>query len=209
MQTNAPAPWHLTGDGYVLIYKFPQDFAAAHTGAYEYKGGYGAVSLLNYHSSNVGPYQEIMFIPGQVAYPQKTGYSISKIYVSSESSVLNGQTNWGIPKELAEFEALPQVDGSGRIQVCKEGQPFVDLTIKPLGPAIPLNGAVLPPLVQYRNGQTYITRLKSTGAGRYVRILNADVYNGSFPNFTQFTPMMAVKITNFKLTLLEPEILNR
>jgi hypothetical protein len=204
---NTPAPWTLTGDGYILVYKFPQDFAIKYTGSYTFKGGFGAIMLANYHSSNVGPYREIVFIPGQIAYPGKTGYSISKIYVSSESSLVSGQTNWGIPKELAEFDVVKQPDGSERIQVCKEGLPFVGVTVKPAGPPIPLNGAVLPPLVQHLNGRTYITKLKSSGKGRYARVINAQVYNGAFPNFTQFNPMMAVRITNFKMTFPEPEIL--
>jgi hypothetical protein len=30
--------------------------------------------------------------------------SISKIYVSTQDSIDNGQKNWGIPKEMAHFE---------------------------------------------------------------------------------------------------------
>jgi len=54
-----------------------------------------------------GPYDEIMFIPGffKTAIKDETGKilhdhspRVTRIYVSSESSIFHGRKNWNIPK---------------------------------------------------------------------------------------------------------------
>ncbi len=196
---RAPAPWQLTGDGYVLLYQLPHHFAAAHSNGYPYRGGFGAVVLVNYHSSNVGPYRELLFIPGMIAYPGKTGYSIHRIYVTTLASVVNGQMNWGIPKERADFQAETLPDGAERIRVLKDNRPFFEVTLRAHGPAVPLTAAVLPPLVQQRDNRTFITRLQSTGVGRYARMSDVRADAAHFPDVSPFAPLIAMKIVNFRM----------
>ena len=88
---TAPAPWSLSGDGYMIFYKFTREFVAQFgfvppelEGRFD--GYLGSVMLVNYQSSPVGPYRELLFIPGKfkvenglVTRPQ----SITKIYVNS------------------------------------------------------------------------------------------------------------------------------
>lgn len=73
----------------------------------EDKDGLGMVMIISYSDSNVGPYDELLF-----AIPCKNpsinnellpSYRIPVIYVSTEASVRNGRKNWGIRKELANF----------------------------------------------------------------------------------------------------------
>jgi acetoacetate decarboxylase len=63
-------------------------------------------------TSGVGPYQELLFIPGLFHIDGRYTFSISKIYVSTEASVRSGIENWAIPKELADFKIDTQDDGS-------------------------------------------------------------------------------------------------
>src|SRR6187549_840298 len=121
-EIKAPAPWTLTGDGYIFVYKFSQDFVRSQglippflQGAY--RGGFGAVMLVDYHTSGVGAYRELLFIPGVFEVNGKNYYSITKIYVSTMASVVNGQENWGIPKEVADFDIQRLDDSSERITV--------------------------------------------------------------------------------------------
>ncbi|NOS55010.1 MAG: hypothetical protein HOP37_01990, partial [Cyclobacteriaceae bacterium] len=104
----ASAPWKLTGSGYILLYRFPKAFVAEHGFLVDFQkekfvSGWGAVMLVDYKTSPVGPYRELLFIPGIFSFNKKKVFSISKIYVSTQNSVINGIENWGIPKELADF----------------------------------------------------------------------------------------------------------
>ncbi|KAL4759391.1 uncharacterized protein BDW70DRAFT_80695 [Aspergillus foveolatus] len=68
-----------------------------------------AVMIVRYEETDVGPYDELIFIPGRAANP-KTGKKemrISNIYVSTDASVWNGRRNWNIPKHRARFEFMP------------------------------------------------------------------------------------------------------
>ncbi|CAE6488302.1 unnamed protein product [Rhizoctonia solani] len=56
-----------------------------------YQGGLGTIQLIRYHSSPVGPYDELLYVPGQMNY--KVG-----------DSTVSGN----IPKHLARFEFTPE-----------------------------------------------------------------------------------------------------
>jgi len=80
------------------------------------RGGIGSVQIIRYHMSSVGPYDELLIVPGAFKPPpgcpnQGPGLRVTQIYVSSLESVLNGRRNWNIPKKLARFE-FRQVEGS-------------------------------------------------------------------------------------------------
>ncbi|KAF8754569.1 hypothetical protein RHS01_06054 [Rhizoctonia solani] len=89
-----PLPWHAkelprgaldTGE----IDKF-QELQAT------FQGGLGTIQLIRYHSSPVGPYDELLYVPGQMNY--KIG-----------GSSMSGRRNSGnIPKHLAKFEFTPE-----------------------------------------------------------------------------------------------------
>ncbi|KIY53928.1 hypothetical protein FISHEDRAFT_68494 [Fistulina hepatica ATCC 64428] len=73
------------------------------------------IMLLRYLDTAVGPYDEIIFIPGKFRHPipagrekakqtTETSQRITNIYVSTPQSVWNGRRNWNIMKHLARFE---------------------------------------------------------------------------------------------------------
>src|SRR5213596_1104261 len=104
-QQIVPPLWRLTGRGYILLYRwFPRDFVSdqgqvPQTLAGSFRGGASAVMVVNYENSGVGPYRDLLFIPGLF----ERGFSITRIYVSTPASVASGRANWGIPKQLADF----------------------------------------------------------------------------------------------------------
>lgn len=106
MSQIVPPPWRLTGNGIILLYRFPRDFAEPWLQPElrsTFLGGIGAVMCVDYLSSDCGPYRELLFIPGAFRVGGRIRYSISKIYVSTATSVVSGIANWGIPKQQAEF----------------------------------------------------------------------------------------------------------
>ncbi len=61
-------PWDLEGQGYFLLFRFDREFIN-HEGRFPEgvvaDGGFGCVAVVNVLSSNVGPYGELLFIPGK------------------------------------------------------------------------------------------------------------------------------------------------
>lgn len=72
----------------------------------------GSVQIIRYLSSPLGPYDELTYVPGNMTYKVGasfiSGPSITRIYVSSAASIVNGRRNWNIPKELARFTFTPE-----------------------------------------------------------------------------------------------------
>ena len=82
-----PAPWTLRGSGAVALFARPV----------------GALMLIRYASSPVGPYDELLWLRLRISlrgpFP-----SVERIVVNVPASVEGGRHNWGIPKYRAEFD---------------------------------------------------------------------------------------------------------
>ena len=67
---DAAAPWHLTGRGFILMYRFQDSFIRENCFLpEEWKetkwSGMGYVMLVDYQDTPVGPYKELLVIPGK------------------------------------------------------------------------------------------------------------------------------------------------
>ncbi|QRV78562.1 hypothetical protein RhiJN_06577 [Ceratobasidium sp. AG-Ba] len=87
-----------------------------------YTGGLGTIQLIRYHTSPVGPYDELLYVPGNMSYktgPSSTisGLSVTRIYVSSTASVVNGTAAKLQVKSFPSFSSyhLFAFDGIGNI----------------------------------------------------------------------------------------------
>lgn len=114
--------------------------------------------LVNYQTSNCGPYGELLVIPGKYQYGREKKHTISKIYVSSQASVDNGRINWGIPKELAQFSFEPQSDKIEKVTVTSgnkdESSPIFTASFKTGSVPFPVSTRLLPfPLIQHLDGR--------------------------------------------------------
>ncbi|ORY92840.1 hypothetical protein BCR35DRAFT_349157 [Leucosporidium creatinivorum] len=128
----APAPWLMHGSGWVFVTHTPfsKTPLPLPAGAYDpfeegtsfdksgdYHGGTGVVMLLRYTDCPVGPYDELIYCPGYLAFKEgaekdgegkdEFGMSVTRIYVSAAASVKNGRKNWGVPKHQAVFSFTP------------------------------------------------------------------------------------------------------
>lgn len=125
-------PWTLRGDAYwffplpsLLPWSSSRLPQAAHDPIQATKagqnggaiGGLGNVQLVRYTESPVGSYDELIYIPGHFEVPSdpaigrsqasRSAIRITRIYVSTIASVVNGRRNWNIPKRLARFTFEP------------------------------------------------------------------------------------------------------
>ena len=203
----APAPWFLTGNGFVLLYHLPAAFnhQFGFMADYQkagYKGGIGAVMLVDYKSSDVGPYYELLYIPGLFYIGGKLTFSISKIYVSSYDSLWNARENWAIPKELAQFKVTTLPDGSHRFQASQQDHQFLEVALKPKGWQIPFTSKLLPlsRITQQNHlGDLLLTPITLKGQVRFcsseVKFSEPDF----FPPIHQLKPIVTLTIQDFSM----------
>jgi len=208
----APPPWHLAGDGYIWLFKFPRDFVEHYGFLAEWQRSalrltLGAVMLIDYRQSNVGPYRELLFIPGQLKLAGQRVFSISKAYVSTSDSVVNGIENWGIPKQLATFERMTSPDGGERFGVALDGRAFFTARLEPFGPRFPVSSELIPLTVgQERRGDLLITRSTASGTGRPCRTRELQVAAPCFPDVSKLKPITALAVQDLCMTFPLPQI---
>lgn len=200
-----PAPWNLVGRGYILLYRLDREFLSSHhiLGKEELKdfaGGFGAVMLVEYKDSNVGPYQELLFIPGKFRVGDDKWHRITRIYVSTDISVVNGRKNWGIPKELAKFSFLETEKGQETIEAFKGQDKFFQTTLSTFGPSFPIHTALMPlPLMQKHQDRLLQTTFRGSGFGRLTKVLDIWADEAHFPNLSAKKPLLAIQVTDFKI----------
>ena len=219
---TAPPPWTLTGNGLILVAHFPEAFVRAQGflapyQQFAYRGWIGAVMLVDYATSPVGPYQELLFIPGLFRFGYTTSFSISKIYVSTNDSVWNGRRNWGIPKEVADFSFVANPDGSQTISVRSNDQPVLSLRAKPWGLRFPITTKLLPgfrvmqePLPTDKPsagpaGGLLLTKPSASGSARLTLLSDIQVNKNLFPDFSQTHPIVALSVENIRMRFPLPE----
>lgn len=206
----APAPWNLTGDAYIMVYKFSKDFVGECGFLVDYQrdrflGYVGTVMLVDYKTSGVGPYRELLFIPGMFTFDWKKMFSISKIYVSSHDSVYNGIENWGIPKEYADFDWQTNLDGTEDISVKIEGKEFFKTTIKKGFISFPLTTAILPlTVVQKLRKDLFITNPTAKGKATLASIKSIEIDATFFPDLSKASPLITMKVKDFEMNFNVP-----
>jgi hypothetical protein len=205
-----PPPWHLTGRGYVFLFLGAGDIRGPTTPpGSRFAGGLGVVMILDYTSSDVGPYRELLFIPGTYAQSERRCYSISRIYVSTQGSVTNGWRNWGIPKELADFEIEEGRKGD-RVRVAASGRTFFDARLGRGSVALPLTAALLPASLrtirQFHDGRLIRTAPVGSGAVSCARLVSAEIDEKMFPDFRRFRRLLAVHVGGIRMRFPVPEL---
>ena len=208
----APAPWDLAGQGYLLALWMPQDvldhgsFILPQTPRAS-RGRIAFAMFVDYARSDVGPYHELLYIPGKLRFgaeKEDARLSISRIFVSSQASVVNGRLNWGIPKDRCDFRV--QCDGArDRVALLGEdGRNFAEMEFEAFGPRLPAPMQWTPrswrTLSQVRDGQRYTYVPEARGHFRFARVRQWRFDAAVFPDLAQGRVLAAMKITDFRMT---------
>lgn len=206
---KVPAPWTLKGEGYIFLYKFKKSLIKSQgivtpDESNNFAGGFGAMMIVDYFSSDVGPYKELLFIPGKFKLFDRKWNRISKIYVSSQESVENGRINWGIPKEIANFSFEKSSANIEKIEVSSDNNEFFSASIKSLGFKFPVNTAFMPfPLMQPYNGHYLQTTFKGKGIGRIAKLEDIWIDENYFADISKVKPIAVIKVTDFNICFPE------
>jgi hypothetical protein len=213
--SSIPPPWRLRGCGYVFLFTFepwflrnggflPPELVGPH-----FEGMLGALMLVDYRESPVGPYRELLFAVGRNLRWRHHLFSISRIYVSTAASMVDGRENWAIPKQTAEFEVVERPDGAERVIVQNDRVAEVELTVAPArGLALPVAGLFAPPswrtITQFRDGRTYETRMGGRGVLRPAKLLDFRAMPKAFPDVNQGTLVAGFRVEDFRLRFPRP-----
>lgn len=213
-----PAPWALRGNGYTQLLTASPEWILANgfipnqlLNRY-IPGSQALVMWVDYHDSDVGPYRELLFIPGRFRFDENgfkgSRYTITKIYVSTLASVENGQRNWGIPKELADFDIEPLGPRSERIRVSKGGDLIAqaDFTYRRLG--LPVSTRFMPSnigsVAQYRDRDLVITAPRARGRSHLASASNAQFNAELFPNIADDAIRQSLCLANRHIAMTFP-----
>ena len=202
---RAPAPWELRADGYLLLMR-ASAVSDAHR-ADTQPAPYTCAIFADYGASPVGPYRELLFIPGAAKFGRRLLPTITKIYVSTQASVDNGRANWGIPKELATFTVDRRSSRLDHLSMRVDDQIAVDLTLESVGPKLPFATWMLPAplrtLGQRLDGTTFEVTPGARGRLQWARVKHAWADEACFPALTPASIVAAIKLS--KVTLRFPE----
>lgn len=210
-----PAPWLLNGEGLVLLYRFPAHFIQQYALLQPFQQesrrlSLGAVMAIKYTDSNIGPYQELLFIPGLFHIAGRFSFSISRIYVSTYASMQSGRFNWGIPKELAQFEIHQQVDGT-HTYIASSGQDtFFEASVKARKLSLPFTSRLLPfsQIIQQRQEELLLTSPEASGKMQPATLLQAAADSAYFPPLQQLRPMGCFYLPRFQVKFPAARVVN-
>ncbi|CAF0864198.1 unnamed protein product [Adineta steineri] len=217
---DAPAPWTLKGEvayGFMHGSRPAQELFNENPNPIQspFRGGMGGLLLIRYTDSPVGPYDELILMPGSYQFHDTTYYRISQIYVSSLDSVINGRRNWGIPKKLARFSWK---DNNTYVEIFlpDANEPFCTIRVQPRLYCLPANSALIPssfrtilqpPLEENDNKNTYLkTILSSNGWFRPVVQLTEFRTDGKEIPSHESLPMYTYGVGYEAFTLIFPKV---
>lgn len=211
LHSVVPAPWQLQGSGYICLLRCPQDFLQDHSFTPKsladrlQRNTISVMIFVDYYHSPVGPYHELLFIPGRFFFKDNNPHpSISRIFVSSMASVINGRHNWGIPKEIANFQvAYGKTNRIDRITVSRNGNAIADLAFRSWPVPIPFSTFVLPKkwlmLGQHDQDRTFFYQPRASGWLYPARLIELSINATEFPPVHREQVLCAFKITRFEM----------
>lgn len=190
-----PPPWDLRASGLVLILRGQSGLQGD-----VYGGPLAALMLVNYEHTPVGPYRELLFIPGVRKNQRGRHFSIDQIWVDSHESVQGGRENWGIPKQYAEFAWTEDQDHLS-VQVQKNGgEVFFSAAFRLGGFRFPIvSGPFFPMLYQTLNGMEYWTKPQASGRGRWAKLVSMETTHEGLPSAAEARVVAAVKIDSCEM----------
>jgi hypothetical protein len=203
-----PAPWSLRGHAWMVALRLPAGdpartaFVPADLRA-TLKSVFSVLMCVAYDEAPCGPYRELLFIPGTMDFGDARHPSISRILVSTWDSVVNGRSNWGIPKDRADFDWTSS-DTGDRWRVISDGREICALEFtEPTGMRLPLRSSWAPrglgTLAQRQDGRNFYYQPEATGSLRLCRLRQWRFDPELFPDLSRATVLTAMRIEDFRM----------
>ncbi|UQN06903.1 acetoacetate decarboxylase family protein [Deinococcus sp. QL22] len=196
---TAPPPWTLHGRAVIALYGKHAEAAL------------GALMLVRYKDSPVGPYDELLWATAPNPSPVGPRPQVHNIVVSTEASVRWGRHNWGIPKGLARFE-WQQEGQTTQVRIhAPEGHLLAHLAYRTRGISLPVSTIPVP--AQFRtlaqpalDGKTgwLLTPVNAVGTAQSARLTVLDAAGFHAP-LMQLRPLLTLAVQELRLVFPVPE----
>lgn len=188
-----PPPWTLRGEATAILYRR------------------GILAFLRYSKSNVGPYDELLWLAPFHRGPAGRAHHVAAIFVSSEASAQSGRANWGLPKQLADFRVSPLGADSERVQVARNGRPFASFVRGRARATLPFATSWLPRqarrLVQVSAGCCFETVPSARGRCQLTRVFQLEINRELLPHARSSPQRLAIHLSPFELCFPAARIL--
>lgn len=198
------------GEGYFMLFHFTRKFVEKNGFLSDplkgkFNGGFGMILYADYKQSDVGSYRALIFIPGQFKIGEKEFYSMTKVFVSSKEALEVGKNNWGITKELADFDVEDIDENTQKISVSKNSDEIVSFTFKSYNPTFPLSTKFIPNTYfsQIVDNKIYNNEFTGRGKAKFASLKDFSVNPSLFIDTTTIKHWATVRVDNFKLEFLE------
>lgn len=208
--TKYPAPWNLSGEGYIMLFHFSREFVEKNGFLFDalkgkFMGGFGLVILADYKKSDIGPYRELLFIPGQFKMGVKDYYSITKVFTSTEESLESGKANWGIQKELAHFEIENLEDSTQKFSLTKDSEEIASFVFKSYNPKFPLSTRFIPNtgFAQIFENKLFVNKIMGTGKAKFASLKDFSVNPSFFVDTKGIKLWATVRVDEFNMQFCE------
>jgi hypothetical protein len=212
---RAAAPWLVRGDAYVVFTSSPAEVNIADAGIPHelwgvYNGLFNVMLMANCRESPVGPYRELLYVPGRFRFSfDEERMSVTRSYVSTQASLLNRRANWNVPSDLAEIRNHSRDEHHDEFHITRPGaggpNAFAHFSFEMFGPELPVNGRVIPEAFrmfgQLRKDVTLLHSLAVTGTMRSARFTPHAFDPHAFPDMKRRQVVAAIKISDFLLDL--------
>jgi hypothetical protein len=200
-------PWRLSGQGWLMLMRWPAGWLREHGWLGErpdrFLGGPGALMLVDYQDCPIGPYRELLMIPGRFRTPFGARPSITRILVSTQASVDLGRANWAIPKTLGEFE-ISREGTCEQWQISEAGQSIARFELSCAGPAAPVRSSWCPralrSIAQPDGEQWLQTSPQARGRIKLGRLRQRWSEPASFPDPTKARCLLCVRVDPFEMS---------
>lgn len=213
-----PAPWSLMGRGVIVVLKGSALANASLGYPDELMGGFkSAIKVMmwvDYQHAPCGPYQELLLMPGSVIVSDQRLMSISDIWVSSQRSVDDGRANWGIPKQLGDFEVVENAavteEGVAFKVSTVEGESLLEMACQPMGPALPMNTGWIPGkfkgMGQLLDGKEFVFSPAGKGKVRAAKVVEITKSGGVFAGLGRKDVICAFVVSGFEMEFPVPSV---
>ena len=185
------------GHALIALYRARRDLVPVERQA-NFRGGVSAVMLVNYTSSPVGPYRELLYVGGFFREAGLLRPSVTRILVDSVASMNAGRTYWGLPKELASFTWEDNF-----VRVKQDGRFVAEFAWKPGRYGLPVTLSLIPPplrtLAQPLGARTLLTTPGGAGRVQPAHLDSALVNPSLFPDVNGASPLLTLAVPRFAL----------
>jgi hypothetical protein len=174
-------------------------------------GGLSAFMFIRYADSNVGAYDELLWLPAWgLRCDGAWRHSVTRIFVSSDASLVNGRANWGIPKELAQFGVTQVGAASTAVRVGAGAVPVASFRLACSRRSLPANLGSLPvaarTLVQELAGRRFQLAPSARGRLHATRFSELEINTTLFPDVTRGRKLAGFSLRDFLMTFPVPTV---